>query len=173
MSQIVEFYCGTGTDAKGRLLDDFFSWNDDKFEGCHDHIQWMFPSDVPSNYNRHAPVLTEEDVALLRSKPVVQTYLTQAFLTFLQFAGLEWREGMVVKAANFNERRVIWKTPNHNWPRMTRVLRCLRLLEDGDQAMCNAYYKCLKALRSEGLVSADSERYWDQAMAAPIGKWNP
>lgn len=43
MSQLVEFYRGTGEDAEGRKLADVWAFSDDEMESHHDFIYACFP----------------------------------------------------------------------------------------------------------------------------------
>ncbi len=43
MSQLTDFYRGTGTDAEGRTLAEIWAYSDAELEGVHDFIQSLFP----------------------------------------------------------------------------------------------------------------------------------
>ena len=58
---LIDFYCGTGTDHRGRHLDELLGMDDRQFERTHDYIQWLFPLRTPSSANRHAPLLTDDE----------------------------------------------------------------------------------------------------------------
>jgi hypothetical protein len=47
-SAIVRFYGGADTDNLGRKLEEMWEWTDDKLEGIHNYIQWMFPTNERS-----------------------------------------------------------------------------------------------------------------------------
>lgn len=111
MADIIEFLRGNGTDFKGRMLRSLVAATDEELERSHDYIQWMFPSDIPSQCNDHAPVLTPEQIAVLRADVVVLQNIELNLLRMLQFYANE-----------------DWITPrNHNFLRITRILRCLWL----------------------------------------------
>jgi hypothetical protein len=70
-----------------------------------------------------------------------------------------------VEGANFASRVPdVWASPNHNWLRMTRILRCLRLFRLTDQA--RAFHHRLEALYRSGRfpIPADTFRYWTEAV---------
>ena len=70
--------------------------------------------------------------------------------------------GEVAKAAHFDQRTVLWKYANHNWLRITRMLKSLRLL--GLETDAQRVWGCLRELHEqEGYVSAASFRYWQDA----------
>jgi hypothetical protein len=166
MSQLIKFYRGEGTDSEGRRLDDVLAWNDDALEAVHDFIQWLFPLPEPSRFNPDAPLLTEEDLAAFCGDPALRANLRRSFERVLPFLGLmEGAGGEVVEGPNFGRRAAdVWDYPNHNWLRITRVLRSLHLL--GLQAEAQALYRRLKAFRDARRfpIGDDTFRYWTAAV---------
>jgi hypothetical protein len=129
MSHLLAFYRGDSPDTEGRTLDEILAWSDDDFEEVHDFIQWLFPLVESSQYNPDAPLLNEEDIAAFRSDPILKANLTKSFARILAFLGFVWSEGKVVERPNFASRVPdVWAAPNHNWLRITRILKSLRLL---------------------------------------------
>jgi len=167
MSQLLEFYRGTGEDAEGRRLADLWALDDDAMELHHDYIQWLFPLEEPSLFNFRAPVLQEEDLAAFRDDPALRENLARSFDRFLAFLGFERREGRIVPAADFDAKAVIFQAPDHNWLRITRVLTSLRLLGLGDES--RAFYDALVRLMQEGRaqITAETRRYWREAVEPP------
>lgn len=53
----VAFLAGTSPDAAGRYVAEYLSFPPEKWEECHNHIQWAFPSNIPSDFNPDAPVI--------------------------------------------------------------------------------------------------------------------
>jgi hypothetical protein len=166
MSRLVEFYCGTGTDGEGRRLDTILSWGDGRLEAVHDFIQWLFPLPEPSRFNADAPLLTEEDVAAFHREPQLRANLRRSFERILSFLGLaEIESGEVVEGPNFDSRTAdVWDDPNHNWLRITRILRSLSLLGLGAEA--RALYRRLEDFHAGGRFPIDGEtfRYWSGAI---------
>src|SRR5205814_6608900 len=138
-----DFYRGEGTDAEGRRLDTVLAWDDDSLEAVHDFIQWLFPLPEPSRFNPDAPLLSPADVAAFRQDAQLRTNLRRSFERILPFLGLaETADGEVVEGPNFARRAAdVWDYPNHNWLRITRILRSLRLL--GLEAESQALYRRL------------------------------
>ncbi len=125
MSRLVDFHRGSATDTEGRLLKDILAWLDDNLEAVHDFIQWLFPLPEPSQFNPDAPLLTDEDIAAFKSDPLLQANLMQSFERILAFLGLSLSDqGEVVEGQNFTARvPEVWGSPNHNWLRITHILR--------------------------------------------------
>src|SRR5579884_3099361 len=127
MSPLINFYRGTAPDSEGRMLQEIWAWSDQELEAVHDFIQWLFPLPEPSRFNPDAPLLTPEDVAAFRTDDRLRANLRRSFERILTFPGLaETPGGQVVEGPNFAARTPdVWSVPNHNWLRVTRILRSL------------------------------------------------
>lgn len=125
---LVSFHRDGGTDHAGRTLDDILKFDDAALEAVHDYIQWMFPLPEKSAFQPHVPTLTPEDIETFRQTGMMQTNLRKSYRRMLDFygfrqiaRGLEWKGTFPRRAEN-------WLTPgNHNFLRITRILRCLTL----------------------------------------------
>jgi len=161
MSKITEFYDETGVDCDGRKLSDIWLEDDEYFEYCHNYIQWLFPLPEVSNFNPDAPLLTEDDIKICKVNPIIQINLHYSFLRYMRFFGLGYVAGEVVQTEAFEP--ILFKIANHNWFRITRVLRSCRLLGLEKEAV--AFYKFLKKIHEEnGWVSDNSFSYWKEAV---------
>jgi hypothetical protein len=169
MSRLVEFYRGEARDTEGRKLEEIWAWDNEKLEEVHNFIQWLFPLPEPSNFNPDAPLLSEQDIREFRSDPLLQARLRRSFERILSFLGLALGEGgKVGEGENFAARVPdVWAYPNHNWLRITRILRSLTLL--GLDAQARALYDWLSAQDGgrKFPVSSDTFRYWSGAVAPP------
>lgn len=165
MSLLLDFYRGNAADAEGRRLDDILARDDEFFEAAHDFIQWLFPLPEPSRFNRDAPLLTPDDIAAFRAEPELRARLLASFARTLRFLGLVTAaDGSVVEGPNFPDREPeVWANPNHNWLRVTRILRSLRLLGLEDRAA--AFHDRLREFYKSGRHSIpdDTFRYWTEA----------
>jgi hypothetical protein len=166
MSGLVDFYRGEAADTEGRWLQDIWDWSDGRLEAVHDFIQWLFPLPEPSRFNPDAPLLQPEDIAAFRSDECLRANLRQSFERILTFLGLALvAEGQVQEGANFSARAPdVWHSPNHNWLRITRILRSLRLLglEEESQALYGQLEVLYQSRRFP--ISADAFRYWTEAV---------
>jgi hypothetical protein len=164
MSRLVEFYRQEATDTEGRRLAEVWAWDDEALEAVHDFIQWLFPLPEPSAFNPDAPLLTPEDVEAFRSDPVLRANLLHSFERILPFLGLAWGEEAVTEGPNFAERVPdVWEFPNHNWLRITRILRSLTLLGLEDRARGLFAWLEEQYRRARFLIPADTFRYWTKA----------
>jgi opioid growth factor receptor-like protein len=164
MSRLLEFHRLRGRDSEGRMLSEIWEWDEDGLENCHDFIQWMFPLAEPSSVNADAPLVTKEEELAFRREPELETARKRSLSVFLQFLGLSMAEdGNVVRGENFAVRAGVWKYSNHNWLRITRMLKSLRLL--GLEKEAGAVWLCVKELHDQdGLVSEHSFKFWEDAM---------
>jgi hypothetical protein len=166
MSDLLDFYRGEGTDAEGRYLKEIWTWQDDELEEVHDFIQWMFPLPEPSQFNPDAPLLTEQDIAAFNSDPALLANLIKSFERILGFLGFSLAgDGRVVEGDNFTARVPdVWAVPNHNWLRITRILRSLTLL--GMESQAHALYERLSAFHTSRQfpIPANTFRYWTDAV---------
>ena len=165
MSLLLDYYRGQETDPDGRLLTDILAWPDGAFEAGHALLQWVFPTPEPTKFNSEAPLLTENDIAAFKSDPLLQANLMKSFKRILTFLGLSLSDkGEVVEGQNFTARVPdAWASPNHNWLRITRILRSLTLL--GMEGQAQALYERLDAIyRSRKFpIPANTFSYWTEA----------
>jgi hypothetical protein len=111
-SQIVLFLKGNGFDYRGRTLLQLRAMSNERLEKSHDVVQWMFPTDMPSAHCKDAPILTTEDIATIRTDTKIQFNLQLCLDRMIRFY----------------EVNDYWITErNHNFLRITRILRCLWL----------------------------------------------
>ena len=151
-STLVAFYRGA-PDVEGRTLAEILQWEDDRLESTHDYIQWMFPLRDRSGANPVAPVLSDDDVRAFRGEPALRHRMLDALNRMQDFYRLGRR----------GERQ--WLTPgNHNYLRLTRMLRSLRTL--GLPAEARQLFDELTAIYHEhsATIGPTTYRHWQQAM---------
>jgi hypothetical protein len=172
-SPILRFYAGTGTDNRGRTLALIQGWDNDRLEQVHDYIQWLFPLPEASAFNWSAPVLTAEDIAVFRASDPLRQALLASFRRLLEFYGFVLEESgaapVVSVSADHAGRAALWVTRgNHNFLRITRILRSLHLL--GLPAEAAAFLTRLQALYdgvAGRIIGPTTLRYWRDALAEP------
>ena len=147
-SRIVRFLRGDQRDTQNRCIKDMHDMPDWKIERTHDIIQWMFPTDIPSKHQPDAPVLTAEDIEAIKKdehiKAIIQLSLTRMILYY--------------------EKDNYWITQkNHNFLRLTRILRCLWLVGFKHD------YVCLQKALDEvfidypDIIGEETYLYWKNA----------
>jgi hypothetical protein len=160
MSRLTDFYRGEATDTAGRTLGQIQGFSDQRLEAVHDFIQWMFPLRERSQFNPSAPLLTDADIAEFRADPQLNQNLLRSFEVFLAFLGLSSDDGVVTRAKDFDAKSDVWRFPNHNWLRITRVLASTRIL--GLEASSLALFGFLESLKESGDsgITDDTFAYW-------------
>ena len=144
----------------------------DELESHHDYIQWLFPAFLePSGANASAPLLSKEDIAAFDSDESLRRALVQslelnvALLRPDGFSFAAWTSVSCV-VASFDERRRLWLTRgNHNFLRISRMLRSLSLLGLGSHAA--AFLECLEGIYVENLTTwsvSTTIGYWRRAI---------
>ena len=164
-SPLVAFYRGDGRDHRGRLLSHIHQYSFEALERHHDYIQWLFPLPEPSGANPDAPLLSREDIAAFHSDESLRTMLRRSCELMLHFYGLELAGKDVVKRATFDERSRVWLTPgNHNFLRISRILRSLSLL--GLREHAAALLRCLEDIYAEHahIIGDTAAGYWRRAV---------
>ena len=160
-SKIVYFLLDNGTDNHRRYLSDLWKKKNFFLETCHDYIQWMFPLNEESQHNSKAPVLTVEEIAFIRSNKTIQENMLRSLDVMLRFYGLE-RDGKKMQRGKYFEKRRIWwiTKNNHNYLRITRILKSLKLCGLEDYAW--AFIEVLEDIYMEYPVISDKVfSYWD------------
>lgn len=167
-SQLIAFYRGLGPDNSGRYLRDVQQQSLQELEAVHNYIQWLFPLPEPSAAVPNSPVLTPEDIVAFRTDAGLKTGLLKSFEMMLAFYGLELADlnGQlrVTPAASFPARSRVWLTPyNHNFLRLTRILRCLEQL--GCECHALALLEALQDLyrRHSDVIGSTTLQYWQKA----------
>ncbi len=163
MSRLTDFTRGESPDAEGRMISEVWAFSDRELESVHDFIQWLFPLREPSRFNADAPLVYDSDVAAFRADPALRDALLRSFDVYLAFLGLA-REGegegvRVVPAADYDRKKSVFRQPNHNWLRITRVLASTRML--GLENESRAFFAFLETLRDT--IDPTTFRYWQQA----------
>lgn len=168
-SQLVAFYRGDGRDHRGRSLSDIHAFDVHELEIHHDYIQWLFPLPEPSGANAEAPLLSKEDIAAFESDKSLRKALLQSLRMMMRFYGLDLWEGRpyirIARGSSFAERRHVWLTPgNHNFLRISRMLRSLTLLGLG--AYATALLKCLEDIygKEASTIGNTTMEYWRRAV---------
>jgi hypothetical protein len=159
-SKIIEFYEDSGVPYDWE--DIIFNWDNDKLDKTKDVIDWMFPVPECSNVP-----LTQEDITLFKEDVDLMDRIERSLKKFLEFLGLSLvkfgSNWIVAKSAEFSNRRgAVWASHNHNWVRITRVLKCLNALGRDDLSM--AFFSCLRQLREREGIGTASYSDWEDAI---------
>lgn len=164
---------GTGwSEIKKRydpLLEQFQTYSDDDVERVHDFVQILFPTDSQSQAQPGAPYLSPEDMARMYQDKKFKSSAKQALEKMLAFYGLAYNpdnmqmERLKDREENYKKYFVRGGSGQHNWMRLTRILRFLELM-CWDEEKC-ALANQLQEMQKEIPVELDkryknSLRFW-------------
>jgi Opioid growth factor receptor (OGFr) conserved region len=166
---IIAFYRGDGRDHRGRSLTNLQEQSQSDLESVHDYIQWLFPLDEPSSASEEAPILTGDDILAFRHSHELRERLERSLQTMLTFYGLDnpgsISPSTVVRGPTFPVRATAWiSTSNHNFLRLTRILRSLAIL--GCREQSRALLACLTEIYTEfgHVIGEGTLQYWRNAV---------
>ncbi len=142
-----------GVDVFGRTFSEIMNKDNFWWEGCHNHMCMVFPLPEPSGFSEEAPLLTPEDIILIKASPIAMGNILKAFVRYKQFLGLKEDYSVYDKSAS---RR--YMIANHNWLRFSRVIRCLRIFGYNEEAV--GFYNFLVSV---DIKSGVSIKYWESA----------
>jgi hypothetical protein len=168
MTDIVAFYQGKATDAYGRLLQDIWQADDQWLEDVHNYIQTLFPNQDPSKFNASAPLVDRGTIAAFQKDATLRDNLAKSLDVMLRFYGLQYRPNSqeVVQREDFPRKAANWLNPyNHNFLRITRILKCLMALGLPERA--EALFRYLQELYQQHReeIGEETMAYWTDAIA--------
>ena len=162
---LLEFYNGTGSDNRGRRIEDVWRFSHDELEDIHDYIQWLFPLAERSDFNPDAPILDQSTIERFQTDENLRRSLERSLEIMLSFYGFRLDGERIVPSATFRQRAANWLTPgNHNYLRLTRILKSLSLLGLGERAA--QLLDCLEGVHAdnEDVIGARTLAFWRGAV---------
>ena len=121
-----------------------------------------FLSDSISIYNTSAPVVNLSNLNVYR-KEIIQSNMKKSFSRMMQFYGLEINNECIEKSKDFISKSRNWLSfNNHNYKRMSRILKSLRIFGLNKEA--DMFFSFLKQLQKEQpLLIGISYFYWKES----------
>lgn len=169
---IVPFYLGRQPDLEGRTIQAIWAWDFETLEAVHDYIQWLFPLAERSAFNLNAPLVDQTVIQAFHDQPSLRQNLLRSLDVMLRFYGLQRQSESttgiaVTRLDSYSDRQSIWVSRfNHNYLRITRMLRCLMMF--GLENEAQAFYESLKEIyqQSGDRIGAETFQYWTDAVNA-------
>lgn len=170
---LLGFFLDGRPDHTGRTLERILRADDSWLETTHDYVQWLFPLRSSSDYNPYAPTLDLSTIRAFAENDQLPANQRRAFVRMMAFYGFvveEVIEDGVVKevyvdhADTFGQRSRLWVTPgNHNYKRITRILRSLSILSSPQYA--RGLGVALRPLYREygGRIGKEAFAFWESA----------
>lgn len=165
-----------GEEVNGRLLTRIWSYDDFKLEDDHSFIQWIFPINEFSKHHFGAPRIRNIDYFKNNKNEfeTIKKNILKSFELMLRYygfeiSGLSNEQGKIsvniVPNKNFDDQAKKWKTPhNHNYLRITRILKCLILFDL--RIYAEGFNKALYLIdNSDRAISKRNYDYWFNAIA--------
>lgn len=179
-NQLISFYTDPsgGRDSRGRTLSEILQFPNRQLEHHHDYIQWLFPLPEPSPYNWGAPKIDQTTAHAFRTRVELRNRLRESLVRMASFYGFEvvlasaGTQFSIQEGSNFQRKSGFWiRSFDHNHLRITRIIRCLRVL--GLEAEAEEFYRALvKAAAPKpgrnGGVNPRTLMFWKRAAKRPL-----
>jgi hypothetical protein len=143
----------------GLRCGEILSLDDAALERCHDYVQFLWPVPEKSHHNYNAPVLTQ----------AVGEYLIETGLRGVPLMAWD-RFKLFFRYGDWHIRQYWMQDGDHNLLRLTRIMRCLKLLKF-DAEVTELYQELLKSNRAWGYAPQLTLDWWDKA--ATDTNWRP
>jgi len=170
-SPLVNFHKHDKPNDDRLTLERIHTFDFQDLEDIHTYIQWIFPLDEPSRAIPWSPVLTQDDINELRGDVQVQARLYKSLCLMCRFYGFNVlgidndRIEIKIDMDEFQERYANWISPyNHNYLRLTRILKSLRLL--GCEDWADQLYNVLEQVYNlyPKIISKTTFEFWQNAV---------
>jgi hypothetical protein len=165
MLDIISFYEGKIKNKSGLSIDQILNMDDEELEKNHTYIQWLFPLQEKSREVPSSPVISDFQVNEFKNNREVRNVFIDVIEMMMEFYGLHISAFEIEKGNNWEERSKNWLTSkNHNFLRLTRIMKSLMLLGYTDCA--KALYNCLCEIYEENkeIIGPITKQYWDEAV---------
>jgi len=176
MSAIVDFYTDDGTNPSSKTLKDIHAFSSEELEYHHDYIQWIFPLNEESRAVPGSPVLTDDDINELLDNLKVEGRLFKSLVLMCRFYGFRVATpdydlveiDVDPYSPEFKLAAENWLTPfNHNYLRLTRILKSLCLLGYEDWAF--SLFRTLQVVyvSHNKIIGKRTYEFWCDAVDMP------
>lgn len=165
--RVLRFYRHQIPNSSGSFLQTILSSSNDWLEHTHDWVQWVFPTNERSAFNENAPILTMDECVKFQADMLAMADYQNAIQRFWTFLGLKLDDGRLVSRGATVPSWLIY--PNHNWLRISRLLRSNRLL--GATGHAEAMLEYLQAnLKYLPHTSDNPIPHWNEAAIGELWK---
>lgn len=126
-NELYLFYCGIERNVDGKSFKDLLKLTDIELEQSHTVIQWLFPLFEQSLHSYSAPLLNDETIQKLKESYDCRNNLILAGKKLYAFL------------IQNNSKHPSWvKKNNHNYLRITRIIKFCRLM--GNENLARSFY---------------------------------
>ena len=154
---IYNFYVNEEKDLYGRTFNDILNKNKFWLEFSHNYIQRLFPLNENSKYDKTAPILTIELIQNMKNNNIVRENMLKALDVMLRLYSIQDYPN--------NIKWHYWITPyNHNYKRLTRIIKSLKLIDLEEYALSLYDYLTLIYNKFPLLIGKETFEYWTNAI---------
>lgn len=165
---MLDFYEEKTRNPSDYSISQIWNFSNEELEEHHDFIQYLFPTKEQSQYASASTAITHQEIFLFKSNPVLMQKYKKSLEIMSSFYGLRYDKNKhsFSFAHNHRDRFRQWITPgNHNFLRLTRILKSLHLMELSTEAI--SLFNCLNSIYDYGANAATigekTYSYWAQA----------
>lgn len=177
------FLSGSSPDREGRYVTEYLTFTPERWEECHNHIQWAFPSSVPSMFNPNAPIIDFNEFlrhTYVDGFPVsghtedVYIAIGELMARYMDSIGIGLTNaGSVFIMKESHPERLAWidNPRDHNHRRLTRLFMLWRHLQVPLEAFNhNLYVKHFESLYY--YISTLMRTVWGDEMEETLQYWD-
>lgn len=181
-NQLISFYTDPngGHDLRGRTLSEILQFPNRELEHHHDYIQWLFPLPEASLYSWGAPKIDRATAHAFRTRVELRNRLRESLMRMASFYGFEvvlafssaGTHCSIQEGLDFQRKSGFWiRSFDHNHLRITRIIRCLRVL--GLEGEAEEFYRAVVKAAAptpgrNGGVSPKTLMFWRRAAKRPL-----
>jgi hypothetical protein len=129
-----------------------------ELESNHTYIQWLFPTNEPSNMVRFSPILEEEEAKIIIDDFSIILKIEKSFFKIVDFLGFELINQKLISKNGIP----FWLNGkfNHNILRSTRIIKSLKLFKMDLYA--KLFYEAIYEYKNN--VTFETINYWEEAI---------
>jgi hypothetical protein len=136
---ISQFYSGARVHPAGYTIQEVWEWDNSRLEKSQGYLPWLFPVHDRWQKSSNAPLLIHSYLVGFETNADLRAKYISSLRTMLRFYGLRIQSSsgttLIEPAEDFDRRVAHWVTAgNHNYHRISRILRSLCLLGRKDCA---------------------------------------
>jgi len=153
----INFFQNEISNIDGLKYEDILKYDNKKLEDKHNYIQYLFPLPVKSKYNPNAPVIDQIFINEAINNMEIRKNIIKSFLRMLNFYGYNY----TVKPFNIidkGEPKQWLSRNNHNYLRITRILKFLMLVKM--DLLAYKFVEQLCKLKDTGKIDEESFNFW-------------
>ncbi len=169
MGRLIDFL--SEKEVKGyRNISVIHNYTHQELEDHHDYIQWIFPNDTSSKYNSDAPLLTKEDVEIIKkdvkNNGIIWNNIVKSLILMLDFWGykitpfenkIKAKNSLLYHLTPISDLSSKYITIKHNFLRMTRIMHFFNAINIPYCACLIMVMICIERQRNKKFRSMISE----------------